>query len=115
LGTGTAVVDLKDLYLLYDEEENEQPWILGYHNHLNSGGLGSSYEDIPSYIQRITAEQAAAIQTFPVGYKFTGGLVSQFKQIGNAVPVNMAYQIALMINDCLSSNNLRDKVIPIIK
>lgn len=110
LGTGTAVVDLKDLYLLYDEEENEQPWILGYHNHLNSGGLGSSYEDIPSYIQRITAEQAAAIQTFPVGYKFTGGLVSQFKQIGNAVPVNMAYQIALMINDCLSSNNLRDKV-----
>jgi len=114
LGNATAVVDLKELYNLY--EEWERPWILDYYDYLKGGGLASLYEEVPSHIQRITVEQAAVIQTFPVGYEFMGKLLSsRFRQVGNAVPVNMAHQIALMVRDCLSSNNLRDKVIPIIK
>jgi DNA (cytosine-5)-methyltransferase 1 len=45
----------------------------------------------------------ARIQTFPDSYVFAGGLASQYKQIGNAVPVNLAYAIACQINLFLSS------------
>lgn len=38
----------------------------------------------------ITKEQAAVLQGFPRDYPFTGGKVSEFQQIGNAVPPPMA-------------------------
>lgn len=35
----------------------------------------------------------ARIQTFPDEWMFSGTLSSQYKQIGNAVPVNLAYAV----------------------
>jgi site-specific DNA-cytosine methylase len=35
----------------------------------------------------------ARIQTFPDEWQFQGSISSQYKQIGNAVPVNLAYHI----------------------
>jgi DNA (cytosine-5)-methyltransferase 1 len=35
----------------------------------------------------------ARIQTFPDDWKFEGSLSQQYKQIGNAVPVNLAYEV----------------------
>jgi len=35
----------------------------------------------------------ARIQTFPDDWEFSGSITSQYKQIGNAVPVNLAYAI----------------------
>jgi DNA (cytosine-5)-methyltransferase 1 len=37
------------------------------------------------------------IQTFPDDYKFYGSKSSKYKQIGNAVPVNMSYRIGLSL------------------
>lgn len=37
------------------------------------------------------------IQTFPDDYKFYGSITSKYKQIGNAVPVNLAYHIGLSL------------------
>jgi len=45
-------------------------------------------------IRMLTPEEAAAIQTFPQGYKFTGSKRDIYTQIGNAVPCLLAKAIA---------------------
>ncbi|MEZ5452643.1 MAG: DNA cytosine methyltransferase [Thiothrix sp.] len=44
----------------------------------------------------------ARIQTFPDDWQFRGALTSQYKQIGNAVPANMAYELGLSVVDFLN-------------
>ncbi|WP_372999899.1 DNA cytosine methyltransferase [Lutispora sp.] len=44
--------------------------------------------------RRFSWQEAAAIQTFPLGMEFVGDLTSKYKQIGNAVPVKLAGAIA---------------------
>lgn len=39
--------------------------------------------------------ETARIQSFPDEWKFCGNISSQYKQIGNAVPVNLAFDIAI--------------------
>lgn len=45
----------------------------------------------------------ARIQSFPDDWKFCGGIGSQYKQVGNAVPVNLAFDIANEIRKGLES------------
>jgi DNA (cytosine-5)-methyltransferase 1 len=47
----------------------------------------------PSETRPLTVREYARIQSFPDDWTFTGSTNSQYKQIGNAVPVNMAYHI----------------------
>ncbi len=47
----------------------------------------------PIETRPLTVREYARIQTFPDDWKFAGTLSSQYKQIGNAVPVNLAYAI----------------------
>ncbi|WP_209331407.1 DNA cytosine methyltransferase [Lunatimonas salinarum] len=51
----------------------------------------------PDENRGLSLREGAALQTFPTDYKFVGGLVSIAKQIGNAVPPEMARRIALSI------------------
>ena len=44
--------------------------------------------------RRLSWREAAAIQTFPASLEFQGNLISKYKQIGNAVPVKLAEEIA---------------------
>lgn len=44
--------------------------------------------------RRLSWKEAAAVQTFPKDMEFSGNLVSIYKQIGNAVPVNLAGAVA---------------------
>lgn len=48
----------------------------------------------PEEHRAITLREAAAIQTFPASYQFAGSRGDIERQIGNAVPVRMASQIA---------------------
>jgi DNA (cytosine-5)-methyltransferase 1 len=44
-----------------------------------------------------TVRENARIQCFPDDWTFCGSIGSQYKQVGNAVPVNLAYEIARQI------------------
>lgn len=47
----------------------------------------------PTETRPLTVREYARIQTFPDEWKFMGKMADQYKQIGNAVPVNLAYAI----------------------
>lgn len=47
----------------------------------------------PEETRPLSIREYARIQSFPDDWQFTGSISSQYKQIGNAVPVNLAYHI----------------------
>ena len=49
----------------------------------------------------LTLRESARIQTFPDDYTFSGTIASQYKQIGNAVPVQLAYHVGLALKTTL--------------
>ncbi len=54
--------------------------------------------------RRLSARECAMLQTFPMDYEFVGSLNTIYRQIGNAVPVKLAEQIASGIYKSLESN-----------
>lgn len=44
----------------------------------------------PSNHRRLTVRESAQVQTFPQEFEFQGGLMSMYRQIGNAVPIKLA-------------------------
>ena len=68
----------------------------------------------PDETRPFTINEYARIQTFPDDWKFAGPLSSQYKQIGNAVPVNLAKEIGLSIvsflNEVYLSKNTIEKI-----
>jgi len=51
----------------------------------------------PDETRPFTVRESARIQSFPDDWKFCGNMLNQYKQIGNAVPVNFAKEIGLAI------------------
>lgn len=47
----------------------------------------------PQETRPLSVREYARIQTFPDNWKFAGSVAQQYKQIGNAVPVNLGYYI----------------------
>jgi DNA (cytosine-5)-methyltransferase 1 len=62
----------------------------------------------PEETRPLSVREYARIQTFPDSWEFAGSKTSQYKQIGNAVPVNFAYAIGLslvkLLNDIETSD-----------
>jgi DNA (cytosine-5)-methyltransferase 1 len=56
----------------------------------------------PIETRPLTVCESARIQTFPDEWKFQGAKGQQYKQIGNAVPVNLAYALGLSMIDFLN-------------
>ncbi|MCA9899850.1 MAG: DNA (cytosine-5-)-methyltransferase [Anaerolineales bacterium] len=57
----------------------------------------------PDETRPFTVREYARIQTFPDDWTFEGSLSAQYKQIGNAVPVNLAFHIGEAIVKALNS------------
>lgn len=51
----------------------------------------------PVETRPLTVREYARVQTFPDDWAFEGNLTSQYRQIGNAVPVNLAYAVGRSI------------------
>ena len=55
----------------------------------------------PLEARPFTIRENARCQSFPDNWKFCGSVGQQYKQVGNAVPVNLAYDIAKKIKETL--------------
>ena len=55
----------------------------------------------PLEARPFTVRENARCQTFPDDWEFMGGISSQYKQVGNAVPVNLAYEVGVKIREAL--------------
>lgn len=88
---------------------NKTPWLDGgnvvqdYHRHLLGGG--SPRSGIVEGARRITIQEAALVQTFPVDMPWFGRSSSQYRQIGNAVPVQLAQAIGHSLAESLASSS----------
>jgi DNA (cytosine-5)-methyltransferase 1 len=60
---------------------------------VTSPAQGQTERCHPTKTRPLTIRESARIQTFPDSWKFAGSAASQYKQIGNAVPVNLAYHV----------------------
>ena len=95
-GNRTPIIDQMAL------EEGEEPWIVGYHSHLEAGGEPVS--EVPARMRRLTVEEAACLQGFPTGMVFSGSQCTKFRQIGNSVPPALGMAVAVELKKLLEGN-----------
>lgn len=93
-GSMTPIVDQETL------ETGARPWVEWYRDHLADGGRVA--ERAPERLRRITVEEAAAIQSFPVDMPWSGARSARYRQIGNAVPPKMAHAVARSVARALN-------------
>lgn len=64
----------------------------------------------PSLNRPLNIKESARIQSFPDEWDFCGSISAQYKQIGNAVPVNLAFHIAQDILKQLMQLNVKQSL-----
>lgn len=94
-GNKTPIIDEKALY------DGMRPWVEQYHEELLKDTSIAKETNVPTYLRRLTVDEARVLQTFPLDYKFCGSQSSQYTQIGNAVPCNLAKAVCSMVIDVL--------------
>lgn len=92
-GNATPIIDQEEL------DHEAEPWVVAYHRRLHQGG--TPLKRTPKRLRRITVQEAAALQTFPANWRFIGPRVAQYRQIGNAVPPNLAEAVARSVYGAL--------------
>lgn len=96
-GNMTLIVD--DVYLHDASADN---WIQDYYNKLVNHEIVPEFKEAPARLRRLTIKETARIQTFPDSYVFIGPKTNVYKQIGNAVPCEMAKTVAVAVKSYLA-------------
>lgn len=94
-GNKTPIIDERALY------DGEVQWVEGYRDRVEKDVSVAKSETVPSYLRRLTVDEARVIQTFPLEYVFCGSQSAQYTQIGNAVPCNLSKAVCSMVIDVL--------------
>ena len=63
----------------------------------------------PEETRPFTVREYARIQTFPDAWQFSGSMTAQYAQIGNAVPVNLAFAVGLELVRTLNEYVTKNK------
>jgi DNA (cytosine-5)-methyltransferase 1 len=98
-GNKTPIIDEAHIF------DGKRSWVESYHKRLWKGGKVLDFQKAPSSLRRLTLNEAIRIQTFPEDYKFMGGTNSIYKQIGNAVPCQLAHAVANVVTDLLTADD----------
>jgi DNA (cytosine-5)-methyltransferase 1 len=64
----------------------------------------------PLETRPLNIREYARIQTFPDNWEFAGGITAQYKQIGNAVPVNVGYYIGRCLDAMLNAEKFDQEI-----
>ena len=59
----------------------------------------------PSQLRPLSVQEYKRIQEFPDHWTICGGVIDQYKQIGNAVPVSLGFAVGKLIRDKLLDQN----------
>ena len=94
-GNKTPIVDEREIF------EGASSFVEEYHRSLWAGGMPRN-GDAPSFLRRLTIDECLAIQTFPQGYRLAGSQSAQYRQIGNAVPCDLAAVVAIAVRGILA-------------
>lgn len=86
-GNKTPIVDEDEVF------KSQDSFVESYHASLMAGGKPRA-GDAPARLRRLTIKECMAIQTFPAEYQFHGRKSSVYRQIGNAVPCDLAQAVA---------------------
>jgi len=71
---------------------------------LGIDGLGLADAPPPSNFSgmpRLTVKMVARLQSFPDDWTFSGPKTQAYRQVGNALPVRLAYHVAKAVRECL--------------
>lgn len=98
-GNKTPIVDQRAL-----ENPEWDSWVIEYHEKLWELGSDAVCAFVPDFLRRLTVEEAAVIQTFPIGMKWCGPQSAAYRQIGNAVPPRLGLAAAESIKEALGIN-----------
>ena len=97
-GNRTPIIDEEHFFGSGDE------WIANYHAELRDGADPLDFFAAPARLRRVSVDEAIAIQTFPRDYIFAGKNSSIFRQVGNAVPCDLAYAVGSALAEGLETN-----------
>lgn len=100
-GNMTLIVDEKFLH-----DPTADNWIQEYYDKVIDKEIIPEFKEAPERLRRLTIRETMRLQTFPDNYVFCGPKSSVYKQLGNAVPCEMAKTIAVAVSNYISSNNI---------
>lgn len=96
-GNRTPIIDQKSL------DDHSEQWVVSYHSGLMDSG--DVTDKIPKRLRRLTVEEAAHLQGFPIGMAFEGSQCAKFRQIGNSVPPALASAVAKSLRSALEGGS----------
>jgi DNA (cytosine-5)-methyltransferase 1 len=92
-GNATPILDQLEF------DTGAESWIVNYHRRLLDSR--KPLKKVPKHLRRVTVEEAAQLQGFPLEMEFAGTTSAKYRQIGNAVPPPLAYAVACAVAELM--------------